>query len=57
MSECQKLISKYHTNLLIFSNGHLNESNNNREELKTLRIQSYLQMKTKLDKILPQVDQ
>lgn len=57
MSECHKLISKYHTNLTAFSNGHLNETVHYKEEIKILRVQSYLSMKSNLDKLLPLIDQ
>jgi hypothetical protein len=57
MSECHKLMSKYHTLLLLYSNNHLNDSLHYQDELKNLRSQSYLQMKSSIDKLLPQIDQ
>ena len=57
MLECHKLVSKYHTHLLLFANANLNDSAHYRDELKTYRYQSYVYMKTSLDKLLVQMDQ
>lgn len=58
MNESNKLLSKYHINLLSFSNGNiLNESNSFRDELRNLRIQAYMFMKSNLEKLIPQFDQ
>lgn len=56
MTDCHKFISKYHNSLVVLSNGNLHESVN-KEELRTLRIQSYANLKINLDKLLPQIDQ
>jgi hypothetical protein len=51
-------MSKYHSSLILFSNGHLGESFHQiRDELKSLRVQSFNQVKQCLDKMLPQIDQ
>jgi transketolase len=57
MTESHRLMSKYHTSLLTYSNGHLAETTHTREELKNLRSQSFLHIKQSLDKLLPQIDQ
>ncbi len=58
MIECNKLLSKYHVNLLGFSNGNLlNESISFRDDLRNLRIQAYMYMKSNLEKLIPQFDQ
>ena len=57
MTESHRLMSKYHSNLLLFSNGHLGDSVHNREELRSLRTQSFNHVKQSLDKLLPQIDQ
>jgi len=57
MVECHKSISKYNISLLIFENDHLNENINYREELRSLRIHSYMFMKTNLEKLMPQIDE
>ena len=56
MTESHRLMSKYHSYLLIFANGHLGESVHNKEELKSLRIQSFNHIKQSLEKLLPQID-
>jgi hypothetical protein len=58
MTESHRLMSKYHSSLILFSNGHLGESFHQiRDELKSLRVQSFNQVKQCLDKMLPQIDQ
>lgn len=56
MTESHRLMSKYHYNLLTLSNGHLGETVHNKEELKTLRLQSFSHVKQSLEKLLPQID-
>lgn len=57
MTESHRLMSKYHSSLLTFSNGHLAETAHTREELKSLRTQTFSNIKQSLDKLLPQIDQ
>ena len=58
MIECNKLLSKYHVLLLGFSNGNFsNESISYRDDLRNLRIQAYMFVKSSLEKLVPQFDQ
>ena len=57
MLESHKLVSKYHSELLLFSNSCLDDSLQQREEVKNLRIQSFTHIKNSLKQLLPRIDQ